>query len=74
MNNNLNVISPAQYEVLNLLSCVYKDEDIKDLKDTLVLFLNTRLQKEIDHLWDEGVLNETKVTAWDAEHMRTHYN
>lgn len=67
-------ISPAQYELLNVLSCVDKDEDIAELKNVIVQFLNTRLQKEIDRLWENGVLNEDKVSSWSDEHMRTPYN
>lgn len=66
-------ISPAQYELLNVLSCVDKDEDIAELKNVIVQFLNTRLQKEIDRLWENGVLNEDKVSSWSDEHMRTPY-
>lgn len=66
-------ISPGQYEVLNMLSCIYKDDDVKALKDTLVQFLNARLQNEIERLWDDGVLTEDKVASWNNEHMRTPY-
>ena len=66
-------ISPAQYELLNILSCIDKDEDIVELKSVIVQFLNTRLQKEIDRLWNNGTLTEEKVAAWEHEHMRTPY-
>ena len=66
-------INPAQYELLNVLSCVNKDEDIAELKSVIVQFLNTRLQREIDRLWDDGTLTEAKTAAWSEEHMRTPY-
>jgi hypothetical protein len=66
-------ISPAQYELLNILSCINKDEDLVELKTVIVQFLNTRLQKEIDKLWDNSTLTEEKVAAWEHEHMRTPY-
>ena len=66
-------INPAQYELLNVLSCINKDEDVAELKTVIVQFLNTRLQKEIDRLWDEGVLTEEKTATWSEEHMRTPY-
>ena len=65
------VINPAQYELLNVLSCVNKEEDIMELKSVIVKFLNTRLQKEIDRLWEDGTLTEQKVADWTDEHMRT---
>ena len=66
-------INTAQYELLNVLSCVNKEEDVAELRTVIVQFLNTRLQKEIDRLWDEGKLTENKITAWQDEHMRTPY-
>ena len=45
----LPVINPAQYELLNVLSCINKEEDVAELKSVIVKFLNTRLQKEDDN-------------------------
>ncbi len=64
-------ITTAQYEIINLLSCINKDEDVSELKSVIVQFLNSRLQKEIDHLWDDGTLTDARVKAWQNEHMRT---
>ena len=69
----LQAISPGQYEVLNMLSCVYREDDVRALKDILVQFLNVRLQNEIESLWENGVLTKEKVTSWNHEHMRTPY-
>lgn len=66
-------ISPAQYEVLNMLSCIDKNEDVAELKDVIVQFLNSRLQKELDRLWDNGTITEKKVSGWADEHLRTPY-
>ena len=32
-----------------------------------------KAEKEIDKLWDEGVINDTVIENWKAEHMRTPY-
>ena len=66
-------ISPAQYELLNILSCVDKEEDVKALKSVIVQFLNSRLQNEMEKLWENGTLTEEKVLAWRHEHLRTPY-
>ena len=66
-------INPAQYELLNALSCVTKEKDVAELKTLIVQFLNTRLQREIDSLWDDGTLTEENVALWPKEHMRTPY-
>jgi hypothetical protein len=66
-------ITPAQYEVLNMLSVINNEDDLKELKAVIVQFLNSRLQNEIERLWQEGTLNEQKVASWQDEHMRTPY-
>ena len=63
----------AQYELINLLSCVNKEDDLAELKNVIVQFLNTRMQREIDKLWDAGAINDQQVELWGKEHMRTPY-
>lgn len=65
--------NPAQYEVLNALSCLQSEEDVKALKSVIVQFLNARLQNEMERLWQDGTLNEEIVAGWQGEHMRTPY-
>ena len=50
-------LNHAQYEVLNALSCINQEEDVKELKSLIVQFLNSRLQKELNRLWENGTLN-----------------
>jgi hypothetical protein len=63
----------AQYELINLLSSIDKEEDVAELKNIIVQFLNVRMQKEIDKLWDAGKISEEVVDQWGKEHMRTPY-
>ena len=67
------VFNPAQREVLDVMSCMQSDEDLKALKFVLVQFLNDRLQRELDRLWDNGTINETKMDEWRNTHYRTPY-
>ena len=67
------IFTPAQYEVLNTVSCLQSEEDIRSLKDVLVRFLNERLQKELNRLWDNGTLSQDKLDAMSQEHLRTPY-
>ena len=66
-------INQAQYEVLNMLSCINQEEDIAALKNVIVQFLNDRLQIELDKLWENGTITEEKLSSWQHEHMRTPY-
>ena len=40
----------AQREVLDVISCLQTDQEIAELKATLVKFMNDRLQVELDKL------------------------
>ena len=66
-------LNQAQREVLNVMSCLGKDEDLSELKKLLVSFLNERLQRELDILWDNGTLDEKKLETLRHEHLRTSY-
>jgi len=63
----------AQRDVLGVVSCLDKEEDVKALKKVLLQFLNERLQTELDDLWDAGVLSEEKMDSWKSAHYRTAY-
>jgi fumarylacetoacetate (FAA) hydrolase family protein len=67
------VFNPAQREVLDVMSCMQTDEDLQALKAVLVQFLNDRLQKELNRLWDNGTIDETKMNEWRNTHYRTPY-
>lgn len=67
-------MTSAQYEVLNVMSCLTMKEDIIALKDVLVKFLNDRLQSEIDRLYEQGTLSDDKMEALSHQHLRTPYS
>ena len=67
------VVNQAQREVLNVMSCLSKDDDLSELKKLLVSFLNERLQRELDILWDNVTLDEKKLETLRHEHLRTPY-
>ena len=67
------VFNQAQREVLNVMSCLGNDDDLSELKKLLVSFLNERLQRELDILWDNGTLDEKKLETLRHEHLRTSY-
>ena len=66
-------LNPAQIEVLNVMSCLDRDEDLSELKKLLVTFLNERLQRELDVLWDNGTLDDKALETLRHEDIRTPY-
>ncbi len=63
----------AQQAVLNVISCLSSEQDLADLKRTLVKFMNERMQREMDKLWDSGAWSNEKLQAMQSEHLRTTY-
>ena len=39
----------------------------------LVKFMNERLQREIDKLWESGEMSNEKLQKMQSEHLRTAY-
>ena len=62
-----------QQAVLNVISCLQSEQDLADLKRTLVKFMNDRLQREIDKLWESGEMSNEKLQEMQSEHLRTTY-
>ena len=63
----------AQRDVLNVVSLLKSDEDVKALRKVLIDFVNNRLQQELDKLWDSGEWREEKLQQMSKENLRTHY-
>ena len=64
----------AQRDVLNVVSLLKSDEDVKALRKVLIDFVNNRLQQDLDKLWDTGEWSEEKLQQMSKEHLRTHYD
>ena len=68
-----NSFTPAQYEVVNMMSCLKRESDIVALKSILVSFINERLQGELDRLYEDGTLTDEKMSELAGRHLRTPY-
>ena len=68
-----NSFTPAQYEVVNMMSCLKRESDVVALKSILVSFINERLQGELDRLYEDGTLTDEKMSELAGQHLRTPY-
>ncbi len=66
-------LNAEQIELLNSVAHIDSEEDLRELKHTLSMFFAKLADREIDRLWDEGVINEEVIEEWAHEHMRTPY-
>ena len=65
--------SPFQIEMLELASRVSSEVEMQDIRRMLGQYFAKRAEDAIDRLWDDGVLNDSVMEEWKAEHMRTPY-
>ena len=65
--------NPAQRAVLNVISCLQSEQDLADLKRVLIKFMNERMQREMDKLWETNAWNDEKLDEMKSEHLRTVY-
>lgn len=73
MANQTFNFNSAQRAVLNVVSCLQSEQDLEDLKRILIKFLNDRMQKEMDKLWNSGDWSDKKLEEMKSEHLRTAY-
>ena len=67
------LFTPAQYELVNMMSCLKRESDVVALKSILVGFINERLQGELDRLYEDGTLTDEKMSELAGQHLRTPY-
>ena len=66
--------TPFQIEMLELVSRVSSEVEMQDIRRMLGQYFAKRAEDAIDRLWDDGVLNDSVMEEWKAEHMRTPSN
>ncbi len=63
----------AQMELMHAIRCIQTQEELDELKLALSHFFAKKAEKELDHLWDTGVLNQHKLDELRGQHLRTPY-
>ena len=66
-------LNQAQQAVLNVISCLQSEQDLADLKRTLIKFMNDRLQRKMDKLWESDEISNEKLQEMQSEYLRTAY-
>ena len=61
----------VQIEILNAMANLKSEEDLRELKQAISNFFAERADREMERLWEEGVINEEVIEGWKNEHMRT---
>ncbi len=67
------IFNEAQLQMLNMMSRIKTDEELNELRNVISDYYAQKAQKEIDSLWDAGILNQEKLDEIRKEQLRTPY-
>ena len=67
------VFNEAQLEVLRMMSVFNTPEAVSDLKQSISNYFAQKAEEEINRLWEDGILTESKVESFRTLHERTPY-
>ena len=67
------VLNSAQIMILESFASAKSQEEMDELMDMLRDFYAKRLDKELERLWNEGILNQEKLDELSEQHLRTPY-
>ena len=66
-------LNTAQIMILESFASVKTQEEMDELMDMLRGYYAKKLDKELERLWDEGVLDQKKLDELSEQHLRTPY-
>ena len=66
-------LNEAQLEVLRMMAVFNTPEAVRDLKQAISNYFAQKAEAEIDRLWEDGTLTESKVESFRTLHERIPY-
>ena len=69
----LNTMNEAQMMILESFAGAQDEQELNALMDVLRNFYATRLEAEMQRLWDDGTLDQNTLDQLRQEHLRTPY-
>lgn len=73
MSVQMSSLSPAQVNILDIMSFIKTPKALDELNNVLADYFAKRLDEEIDTLWADGTLTDTKIEEFRHLHERTPY-
>ena len=67
------ILNPAQIMILESFASAKSQEEMDELMEMLRNYYAMKLDKELERLWDEGILDQEKLDELKEQHLRTPY-
>lgn len=74
MNEPRTTFNEAQLQILELMSFVKTQQGLEDLKLAVSNYFAEKAEKELNAMWENGLLDKKKVESFRYLHERTPYN
>lgn len=72
-DSTITTFNPIQVQLLRMFQYMKSDKELLEVKQVLSSYLASKLDEEMDELWDSGQWNNEKNEALLKEHLRTPY-
>ena len=69
----VNSMNPSQIMILESFAAAQDEQELNALMDLLRNFYATRLEAEMQRLWDDGTLDQQALDQLRSQHLRTPY-
>ena len=69
----VNSMNPSQMMILESFAAAQDEQELNALMDLLRNFYATRLEAELQRLWDDGTLDQQALDQLRSQHLRTPY-
>ena len=69
----VDTMNESQMMILESFAGARDEQELNALMDVLRNFYASRLESEMQRLWDDGTLNQEKLDQLRDEHLRTPY-
>jgi len=73
MNAQISSLSPAQVNILDIMSFIKTPKALDELNNVLADYFAKRLDEEMDTLWTNGIMTDERVEEFRKLHERTPY-
>lgn len=70
---SVETMNASQMMILESFAGAHDEQELNALMDVLRNFYATRLEAEMQRLWDDGTLNQETLDQLRQEHLRTPY-
>ena len=64
-------LNPIQLHLLQMFQHTKSKKSLEDLKDFLVNYYSQKADDEMDKIWDENKLTQSKLKTMSREHFRS---